>query len=151
MTIPPSRRRLAAAWLLTLILQTILAVQTFKTRLVPEGMVATRALVLGSVWEAVHLLLLAVIIPGWALYATARFLRGAPLRAWRADQLLLIWLAVPMLLFMAVLTDGALAETILRIPHLPILAVAYGAVVAVAAAATAVTVLRLAFPPPGSP
>lgn len=131
--------KLIALWLLTLFLETVLALGTFKTRLATDGMPANRALVYGSLWEAAHLLLLAVIIPGLFLFLTWQYLRKAPLQQWSIRRIVLAWLATAIAFYLAMMVETAAAETILPPSVSAVVPGVYGVFITVTAGTLALT------------
>ena len=132
-------QKLALYWILALVCETILALRTFKTRLATEGMPADRALVHASLWEAAHLFLLAVLIPGCFLFVTWRYLWRSPLDQWSIQRIGLAWLASVITFYLAMMVETVATETILPLDSGPIVQGAYGICIALAAAILAVT------------
>jgi hypothetical protein len=133
-----SGRKLALAWILALSLSTVLALGTFKTRLVSEGMAADQALARASAWEAVHILLVG-LIPAGFLVVTLAYLRAERVADWTVGRILVVWLAVPIAFYFVVLMESVLAETILPLDNCCVLPLAYGICFILVAAATVVT------------
>jgi hypothetical protein len=132
-------QKLAVFWMLALVFETVLALRTFKTRLATDGMSAERALVRGSAWEAAHLLLLGVVIPGVFLFITWRYLGQVRLERWSAPRILLTWSALAITLYLAMMLETAVTETILPLSVNTVVRGVYGVCVALAAGTLVLT------------
>lgn len=114
---PISGRKLALVWILAVSLNTVLALYTFKLRLVSEGMAADQALARASVWEAVHVFAIVGLIPGCVVVATWAYLRSQRVADWTAKKIVIFWLLIPMVFYFVVLAEGVVTETILPLDN----------------------------------
>jgi hypothetical protein len=132
-------RQLALAWVLALTVSTVLALRTFKTTLVSDGMAADQALLRASVWEAVHLFIIVGLVPACVVLATWAYLRSSRVADWTGKRILVVWLSVPGAFYLCGLIEGMMTETILPLDGCCVLPFAYGVRFILTAAAMVLT------------
>jgi hypothetical protein len=115
----------ALRWLGLVAAELILALYTFKAGLTSTGMDASRAYTRAVAWEAVHLLLVVVVLPA-AFFATLwRYLRTAPVRAWTGSKIVVAWLGVLTVWLFGMMAESTLSETVLSVYEPPVVAALY--------------------------
>jgi hypothetical protein len=102
-------------WIGSVVIESMLALFTFKIRLASSGMDADRAYLLGRVWQGVHLVLVVALIPGMLLAVIWRYLRRRPIGDWRGDRIAVAWLVVPTTWYLALMAEIVLSDTILPV------------------------------------
>lgn len=133
----------AVSWIVALVLETALALWTFKTRLAADGTSAARALSHASIWEALHLFCLAFIIPGWLIFIAYRYVRQVPLSSWSLGRPCVLWITIAMVFYCAMMVETAVAETILPVPLGIVVRLANAVCISAAAMAFALTSIWL--------